>query len=800
MDEHALSVLQFDELLQVIAAYADTEPGRERIRSLRPATTRDAALSSHGIYGDLLALRNKGTKLPDIRCQDVSDILKRVAPTNAVVAGTDLLVCRDLLDSVERVSAFMGKPEMKLLRHIQRLHQRLVPCPGLREALHRALDKEGEILDSASPRLTELRRTGRLLEAHIQDSLQDMLREQEVQAVFQERFVTVRNNRFVVPVRREEKSRVPGVIHDHSDSGKTLFIEPSQTLPLGNDLADTRLQERDECRRILAELSGQVRDVQEELRQNLWGLAGFDAAKAVSAWAEEYECVLPRLRRRLLLRQARHPLLERQFRHEHPRRRVVPLDLELPTGTRIIVITGSNSGGKTVALKTAGLLTLAAQAGLPVPVDERSELAVFERIFADIGDEQSIQHNLSTFTGHMTRISAILKQVQGGQSLVLLDELGAGTDPLEGGALACAVLRELAGLNALGLATTHLGAVKTFVHDQREMTNAAVSFDPDTLAPTYRLEVGRPGASHTLNIAKRVGLPDGVLRRARQLLDTDQLHLESMLAELEDEHRRVSVREKEAQAVLRDLSRDRDEVKEQLDGLRRERRRLLHEAYQQASQTVANTRSQMEKLLAEIKRSQADAERRADATQKSRAKIAERQRKLERAVAETAPKPASPIPAEHLEAGQAVWVEKLNANAEIVAVDGRKQRVTVKVGGLRVTVEAREIGKPTEDAQSTAAPSVKVTLPRSTKVVPHEINLIGQRVDEALQNLGGYLDRALLAKLPTVRVVHGFGTGRLREGVHAFLREQEGVKSFRLGRHGEDAGGAGATVVELVRE
>ena len=800
MDEHALDVLQFGELLEVIAAYADTEPGRELVRSLRPTATREAACASHGIYGDLMALRSKGAKFPDLRCQDVSPILKRVAPTNAVVTGIELVQCGDLLDCVQAVDGFVNRPEMKLLRHLQRLGQRLVPCPDLRQALHRALDKEGEILDSASPRLAELRRTARLLEVHIQDSLQDMLREHEVQGLFQERFVTVRNNRFVVPVRREEKSRVPGVIHDHSDSGRTLFIEPSLTLPLGNDLADARLRERDECRRILAELSDQVREAREDLGQDQWVLAKFDAAKAVSAWAAEYACILPQLRRRLLLRQARHPLLERQFRHERPRRKVVPLDCELPTGTRIMVITGSNSGGKTVALKTVGLLTLAAQAGLPVPVDERSELAVFEEILADIGDEQSIQHSLSTFTGHMTRISAILKRVQGGQSLVLLDELGAGTDPLEGGALACAVLRELAALNALTLATTHLGAVKTFVHEQREMSNAAVCFDPDTLAPTYKLEVGRPGASHALNIARRVGLPDGVLKRARQLLDTDQLHLESMLAELEDEHRRVSVREKEAQTVLQDLSRDRDEIKEQLGELRRERRRLLHEAYQQASQTVSNTRSQMEKLLAEIKRSQTDAERRADATQKSRAKIAERQRKLEQALVETAPKPASPIPSERLEVGQIVWVEKLSAHAEVVAVNARKQRVTVKVGGLRVTVEAREIGKPSPEALSVPAPSVKVVLPRSTSAVPHEINLIGQRVDVALRNLGAYLDQALLAKLPSIRVVHGFGTGRLREGVHAHLREQEGVKSFRLGKHGEDAGGAGATVVELVRD
>ena len=800
MDEHALNVLQFGELLEAIGAHADTEPGRERIRALRPATTRNAALASHGLYGDLLALRQKGTKLPDVRCQELSPILKRVSPSYAVVAGPDLVLCRDMLDSVAVVGSFMSKPELKLLRHLQRLHQRLVACTELRDALHHALDREGEVLDSASSRLAELRRTARSLEAHIQDSLQDMLREQGGQAVFQERFVTVRNNRFVVPVRREEKSRLPGVIHDHSDSGKTLFIEPSQTLPLGNDLADVRLQERDECRRILAELSDQVREARDDLRQDQWVLASFDAAKAVSAWAEEYECILPRLGRRLSLRHARHPLLERQFRHERPRRKVVPVDCELPAGTRIMVITGSNSGGKTVALKTVGLLTLAAQAGLPVPVDERSELAVFESVFADIGDEQSLQHNLSTFTGHMTRISAILKQVRGGRSLVLLDELGAGTDPLEGGALACAVLRELADLNALAMATTHLGAVKTFVHDQKEMTNAAVCFDPSTLAPTYKLEMGRPGASHALNIAKRVGLPDGVLRRATQLLDTDQLHLEGMLAELEDEHRRVSVREKEAQVVLQDLSRDRDELKEQLGELRRERRRLLHEAYQQASQTVANTRSQMEKLLAEIKRSQASAERQATATQKSRAKIAERQEKLARAIVETAAKPASPIPIERLNVGEAVWVEKLKANAEIVAVDARKQRATVKVGGLRVTVEAREIGKPTDEAKSNTPAAVKVTLPRASTVVPHEINLIGQRVDEALQRLDGYLDQALLAKLPTVRVVHGFGTGRLREGVHDYLRKQDAVKSFRLGRHAEDAGGAGATVVDLVRE
>ena len=401
MDAHARNVLEFDRLLSVVARYANTESGREAIHGLMPARTERAAQSERALYADLLGLRGQGTHVAGILFQSIEDVLRRVAPSHAVVGGEDLVRVRSVLESAGRLLRFLRGDDCRGWPALSRLRGRLVLCRELLEDLTRSLDENGRLLDAASPRLADLRRQRRLLEERVRDSLQALLHDTEVGDAFQDRFVTVRNGRYVVPVRREAKSRVPGIVHDHSDSGKTVFVEPSRFLPLGNDLADTSLEERDECRRILAALSDRVRAEADTLRSNQQLLTRFDAASAVTAWAQEFECLLPTFGSRLQLYGARHPLLAAQFRRQGAEGAVVPLDFAPAETVRCVVVTGSNSGGKTVALKTIGLLALAAQAGLPVPVDKRSVFPVFEQVFADIGDEQSLQQNLSTFTGHM---------------------------------------------------------------------------------------------------------------------------------------------------------------------------------------------------------------------------------------------------------------------------------------------------------------------------------------------------------------------------------------------------------------
>jgi DNA mismatch repair protein MutS2 len=669
--------------------------------------------------------------------------------------------------------------------------------------LHRSLDSDGAVLDSASPALRDIRRQMAAAEKRLERQLDVMVKDANLDGVLQERFVTVRNGRYVIPIRREQRGSFPGIVHDHSNSGQTVFVEPADTLPLGNELAELRLQERDEVRRVLAALSERVRSVSGSMAVNQEVLADIDAAAAVARWSHSFGCVLPGFGRSLQLVKARHPLLQKTFREEGNGATVVPLDVELDPGTRVLLITGSNTGGKTVALKTIGLLTLAAQSGLPVPVSAESQFVIFDGVFADIGDEQSLQNSLSTFSAHMKHITDVLTQAERGRMLVLLDELGAGTDPLEGGALACAILSDLARHNALTVATTHLGVVKNFAHERQGMVNAAVRFDVETLQPEYVLEVGRPGASHALLIARRLGLPQRVLKTAEGMMSSDHLRLEEVLAKMEEDQRKLASREDEMKGAREELLRDRDAAKKELEELRKERRRLMHDAYRQAAGIVDNARAEMERRLDALqmafKDAQQEKEKHAETVKTIRRKIADKGRRIAKGIEQTEPKPAKPVDPETLQVGDRVWIPRLKSHGTIQDFTDDRAKVGVDVDGLRFSVRTGELDRPREDAPDPdqGKTVVKVSRPRVQGRTPSEVNLIGLRVDEAIDRLEHFLDHALMAGQEEVRVVHGFGTGRLQKGVHDWLRRRREVTSFRLGKQGEDPGGAGATIIRL---
>ncbi|HOG51570.1 MAG TPA: Smr/MutS family protein, partial [Lentisphaeria bacterium] len=455
-------------------------------------------------------------------------------------------------------------------------------------------------------------------------------------------------------------------------------------------------------------------------------------------------------------------------------------------------------------LKTIGLLCLAAQSGLPVPVDAESLFPVYDAILADIGDEQSIQANLSTFSAHIKNISAILRTSDRGRALVLLDELGSGTDPLEGGALACGILTELHRRKATVIATTHLGVVKNFVHDHPEMVNAAVRFNIDTLAPEYTLDIGRPGASHALLIARRIGLPDSVLQAAEGMLSGDQIRLEDMLTKMEADQRRISSHAEKLADTEQEMTAKRDALREELDSLRKERKKMLHEASRQAAGIVENTRREMENLVRQLrenaKRSQtavgsADLEEKAS-LEKIRQAMTDKERRLQDGLRKTAPRKTQPLSAADLTPGRKVWVEKLQAHGILEGLYDDGAKAALSVNGVVFTVKTDDL-QAAREPQDTPAPTVKVTLPRVIGNTPSEINLIGLRVEEAIERLDAFINQSILARLPEVRVVHGFGTGRLRNGVHAWLRQQKLIKSFRFGKDGVDPGGSGCTIVFL---
>jgi DNA mismatch repair protein MutS2 len=488
--DHALEVLGFHQLLEVIGGYVQSSAGARIIQRLRPSPEPEAISRRRALYADLLKLREGSRSLPGLLVEELEDILVRPQPRDAVADGSELLMCGRQLSAVAEVRDFADHPDCAGLEAFLALTSELDDCPQLRQEILRSLDSDGTVLDNASPRLKEIRRSKNETERRLERTLEGLLRNADNADALQDKFVTRRNGRYVIPVKRDAQRAIPGLVHDVSSSGQTIFVEPAETLALGNTVQMLSGEERAEVRRILAALSDGVRRSIDALRRNGRVLAELDAAAAVARWAGDYSCVLPSFGRHLDLRAARHPLLMAQFRRDGGGRNVVPLDITLPRGTRTLAVTGSNTGGKTVALKTVGLLTQAAQSGLPVPVGADSVFEIFQHVLADIGDEQSISENLSTYSGHLRNISTILRVTgDGGRALILLDELGSGTDPLEGGAIACSVLTELASRNTLVFATTHLGVVKNFVHATPGMVNAAVRFNVESLQPEYVLDI-----------------------------------------------------------------------------------------------------------------------------------------------------------------------------------------------------------------------------------------------------------------------------------------------------------------------
>ena len=805
MNAHTLTVLEYDALISSVCEYAQSSGGIALLRRLHPNAELEAILAKRPLYQDLIDLRNHPLELPGLRTEELDELLRQVAPEGAVLDGPELVSCLTLLDVSAEVVAFASQRDCQPYQTMQALLAPLDPCNELRQLFNRSLDRDGSILDSASEKLRSLRREAASLEARIQRHLDQMVRSNELDSTLQDHFVTTRNGRYVIPVKRDAKSSIPGIVHDLSNTGQTLFVEPVETLGWGNDLVRTRSEERDEIIRILTDLSARLRSRLDTIMQNQRILAELDAAAAIARWSALNNCELVTFGRHFKLENARHPLLQQQFRRENQGRKVIPLNLDIPNGTKAIAITGSNTGGKTVVLKTVGLLCLAAQSGLPIPAGSGSTLTIFDDVLADIGDEQSLSANLSTFSAHIKNVAEIMQESQHGRKLVLLDEIGGGTDPVEGGAIACGIIGNLAKRNALTIATTHLALVKNFVHAQSNMLNASVRFDVKTLRPEYVLEVGMPGASHAILIAQRLGLPNAVIADAKKMLTEDQRKLEEILTHLEADQRRIATHADKIAGTEAELTAKRDALAAELDSLRSQRRQMLQEAHQQAESLVTNTRREMENLIRGI-REQAKNPAPQKPTSASavpdysdvRKAIAEKERKLKAGLKIHAEKQKSPLSPQELAVGLRVWVEKMQAHGIIESISARGNKTNVAINGITVTLNASELEHNRDGIdKDPEEPVIKIFRPRTAAPSQVEINLIGMRVEDALNELGPFIDRSVLLRMPELRIVHGFGTGRLRNGIHQWLRNNPSVKSFHLGRDGKEPGGGGCTIVTL---
>jgi len=792
MNDHTLKVLEFPQLLKQIQGFAMSDSGKDLIAKFKPQTVQKRAFQMTDLYKSILKLRNSEVELPEAEFFSPEVILVKLAPEGAILELLEIHVLARLMKTSDTVRKFLTRDNFNDIEPFNKLSAGLYNYTDILKSFELIFDEKGDIKDSASPVLQELKPQVRQLESKISNKLNKIIKGDDG-TLFQEAVVTKRNNRFVVPVRREAKGKLTGIVHDESASGRTLFIEPQSVVSDGNELVSTIKDIDNEIRKILGNICIQLREIQKDIEKSFRALTRYDAAYAVSGWACEYNCTFAQEAKNFNLIKGRHPILQEKFRADKAEDKLIPLDFEL-RNAKVLAITGSNTGGKTVSLKTLGLFSLIYQTGLPIPAEEGSQMPFFSAIFADIGDEQSLEQSLSTFSGHIKNIAEILEGTEKGKALVLLDELGSGTDPVEGGALGCAIIDQLSKRDVTTFLTTHLSMIKVFVHENKSMVNASVRFNRETLEPEYILDVGLPGASHALSIAQRLNLSAKVIERAKTMISDDAIQLENVLERLDSNQRKLAKSAEKAQADSEKIAEERERLKKDLQDLKVKRRSMLHEAQKEAEALVENARKEMEKILKAVRKKGEVPEE----VNKIREKVVKKRDNLRDSINQTQAKPAEPVKAEELVIGDRVWIEKLKDHGTVLSISDDKKKVQVDLNGLPFNMKASELGKANAPApKKEKIKSSKVNLKYKRSAVSMELNVIGKRVEDALQDVQKYLDNALSAGMEQVRIVHGRGTGALRQSLHNYLREASFVSKFSCPEPDENSPGDAVTDVWL---
>lgn len=782
--EKSIKTLELPRVLAMLADQAVTEEGKERSLALRPLTDEDdvrRALCETTAAVNMTALRGSPSFAG---IKPVAASLQR-ADMGGALSTRELLDIAAVLRSARTAREYAAGEGGKTC--IDHLFASLTANRFLEEKITGSIVGEDEISDAASPELASIRRHIRSTASKVRDILNKLISSNQSRYL-QESIITVRNDRFVVPVKSEHKNDVPGLVHDVSSSGGTFFIEPMGVVKANNELKELQAAEEKEIERILAELSAECASFKEDISQNYFLLVMLDGIFARAKLSYRMRGAEPKITRRgLCLRRARHPLLDPD--------KAVANDLALGGEYDTLVITGPNTGGKTVTIKTIGLLTLMAQCGLHIPVADDSAVVVFDRVLADVGDEQSIAQNLSTFSSHMTNIVGILEETDE-RTLILFDELGAGTDPVEGAALAAAIIETARERGALVAATTHYAELKVYAMTTPGVENASCEFDVDSLAPTYRLLVGIPGKSNAFAISERLGLPRKVIDRAADRVDAENVRFEDVLTQL-DQQRQAMEREKDLARKLRaEIEESAKTAREYRDKLEKEREKATERARAEARSILDEARSETDKVFQELnemrrrQRKEEDWQAVNDERSALRRRLNEAEDKLGRGGEEEAPPPTRPAVA-----GDTVELVKMGTRASVLTVnkDGSLQ---LQAGILKISAKQDEVRVVEEQQTKKEANRIIQRAERTLRAAASsEVDLRGMTVDEALGAMDLFLDNAMLGKLETVTVIHGRGTGAVRQAVRQHLKRSRYVKSFRPGRYGE--GEDGVTVVEL---
>jgi len=789
MNEKVLNTLEYNKIIQNLTEFADSEPGKKVCTELVPSTDLEEIRKNQKETADALSRLFKLGSTSFGGNKDIGFTVKTL-DIGSTLSSIELLKIAKLLDNVNRIKTYGRKdredtPEDSLDEYFEQLE----PLTFLANEINRCILAEDEFADDASPKLKSIRRSMISTNDKIHSQLLSMVNG-SYRSYLQDAVITMRNNRYCIPVKSEYKSQVHGLVHDQSATGSTFFIEPAAVVELNNQLKELVLQEQEEIERILAELSAQAGSYTAELSLNQKVMTHLDFVFAKAKLALEQNATEPLFNTEhyINIRKGRHPLL--------PKKSVVPIDIHLGKDFDLLIITGPNTGGKTVSLKTVGLFTLMGQAGLHIPALDRSELSIFTEVYADIGDEQSIEQSLSTFSSHMKSIVHILAHANE-NSLCLFDELGAGTDPTEGAALAIAILNHLHDRGIRTMATTHYSELKIYALSTSFVENACCEFSVETLQPTYRLLIGIPGKSNAFAISAKLGLPDEIITAAKEQISKEDESFEDVIADLEQSRITIEKEQREIAEYKERIRTLQEQLKAKNEKIDRAKDKILREANEKAREILQEAKDVADETIRDFNKLDAGADIKTleKKRQKVRDKISEKNAKLTLSSGPSQPKQKSLDPTK-LKKGDAVKVISMGLKGTVSTLPDTKGNLFVQCGIMRTSVNVKDLAL-VEEATITA-PTLQRTNSGKIKMskvtgISTEINLLGRTVDEAICELDKYLDDAYLAHLPSVRVVHGKGTGALRSAVHSHLKRQKHVKEFRLGEYGE--GDAGVTIV-----
>lgn len=790
MNKKTLAKLEYNKIIEQLIEHASSFSGKELCRRLKPMTDISAIRSAQDETAAAFTRIVKKGRPSFSGCNPVNDSIRRLEIGGVLGSGELLRICK-LLETAGRARAYGRHDNADEMEDcLDGYFEQLNPVTILVNEIRRCVIDEDEISDDASPGLKHVRRAMNQINDKVHATLSNMVNG-SLRTYLQDPIITMRGDRYCIPVKAEYRSQVSGMIHDQSATGSTLFIEPMAVVKLNNDLKELYGQEQDEIQKVLARLSADTAEYTTEIHTCYTILRQLDFIFAKGALALDMNASQPifNTEGRIHIREGRHPLLDKK--------NVVPITLTLGDTFDLLIVTGPNTGGKTVSLKTVGLFTLMGQAGLHIPALDRSELAVFHDVYADIGDEQSIEQSLSTFSSHMTNIVSFLKQVDE-HSLVLFDELGAGTDPTEGAALATSILNHLHSRGIRTMATTHYSELKVYALSTPGVENASCEFDVETLRPTYRLLIGIPGKSNAFAIASRLGIPDYIIEDAKTHLTEQDESFEDILTDLETSRKTLDKERETIAAYKREIERLKMETSQKQEKLEAQRDRILREANEKAHAILEDAKETADETMRNFHKF-GKANISAAEMEKERERLRKKMAKTRSGMTPEPAKPKKQYKPSDFKLGESVKVLSMNLTGSVVSLPDAKGNLDVQMGILRSKVNISDLEiideKPNylqKTSKRTGKGKIKMN---KSLTVATEINLLGKTVDEAVAELDKYLDDASLAHLSSVRIVHGKGTGALRQGIHKYLKRQKHVKSFRLGAFGE--GDAGVTIAEL---